>query len=143
MQTKRILRSSIRGFAVASVAVLGSVAVDTAQSSEQLLGSQTITLDQRTQGAGSPLHVPARGGTITYYYTITPANVPIRLMIVTNEQYQAGASGEKAQGRPIFNKIVMGQGTNSTYLPGGDYWDTWVFPDQPSRVTITFRKTGQ
>src|SRR5262249_48355188 len=102
----------------------------------------TFSLDAKTQVVGAAVHIPPKGGTFRVAYSIDPPTVPIRMMIVTNEIYSALVAGENPQGRPLNNVRIAGEGSQSLYLSGGEYWVAWVLPNGFNFARVTYRTSG-
>lgn len=111
-----------------------------AQAQERVLLEQTFTVP--ASGMASNIFVPTRA-TVSLDISVEPGK-QLLLVVLTEEQWQAVSSGERAQGNPLLRTLVSGEETESVVLDRGTYAVALIAQGQAStRATLRARARAE
>lgn len=105
------------------------------------VGSDRVILEQNVNlsanGGASNLFVPQQA-TVFFDFAVQPGK-DMLFMVITERQWQALSSGEKAEGSPILRTTVTGVETKSVVLQRGTYAAAMIPNQGATRVSFRAR----
>ncbi len=107
--------------------------------SERVLLTQSVSIS--SNGTTANLVVP-QAAAVSLDVAVQPGK-EVRLMVITEKQWQAASAGERIEGPPLLRTTVSGLGTKVVQLQRGTYVVALFATDDQGMTQVTLRARGR
>ncbi len=104
-----------------------------------MLLTQSVSIS--SNGTTANLVVP-QAAAVSLDVAVQPGK-EVRLMVITEKQWQAASAGERIEGPPLLRTTVSGLGTKVVQLQRGTYVVALFATDDQGMTQVTLRARGR